>query len=90
MVDRIQKIVLILFLLAPALVGAQASDTTVSVKRSPEAEAEARAKLARRGAGLIVGTWDLRGIEAPSGVEVSTLPLFGGWLRKGLDQRLAL
>lgn len=59
-------------------------------KPDAESEAEARARMARRGAGLTVGEWDLRGIETPAGVEVSTLPLFSGWLRKGLDARLAM
>lgn len=53
-------------------------------------EAETRARLARKGMGLTVGQWDLRGVEPPSGVEVSTLPMISGWMRKGLDQRLAL
>lgn len=56
----------------------------------PETEAEAKARLARRSAGLTVGHWDLRGIEPPSSVEVSTWPLISGFLRKGLDNRLAL
>lgn len=61
-----------------------------AAKPDPETEAESRARLARRGAGLTVGEWALRGIEVPNGVEVSTLPLFSGWLRKGLDARLAM
>lgn len=68
---------------APA---AGAQDST----RNAESAAETRARLARRAAGLTVGPWDLRGIEAPSGVEVSTLPLVSGFVRKGLDARLAL
>lgn len=55
-----------------------------------ETEAESRARLARRTAGLTVGHWDLRGIEAPSGVETSTIPMVSGFFRKGLDARLAL
>lgn len=68
---------------APAQVRTDAPDTT-------ETSAEARARLARRGAGLTVGHWQLRGMDAPAGVEVSTLPMFSGWMRKGLDARLAL
>lgn len=56
----------------------------------PESEAETRARLARRGAGLTVGQWELRGLEPPTGVEVSTMPMISGWLRKGLDARLSL
>jgi hypothetical protein len=46
--------------------------------------------MALRGAGLTAGTWDLRGVEPPSGVEVSTMPMISGWFRKGLDRHLAL
>lgn len=67
-----------------------AAQSPAGNERSPESEAEARARMARRGAGLTVGDWDLRGIDTPAGVEVSTLPLFSGWLRKGLDARLAM
>lgn len=52
--------------------------------------AETRARLARSAAGMMVGPWELRGIEPPSGVNVSTLPMFSFFLRKGLDARLAL
>lgn len=55
-----------------------------------ESDAESRARLARRAAGVTVGHWDLRGIEAPSTVEVSTLPMLYGFMRKGLDARLSL
>lgn len=57
---------------------------------SPESEAETRARLARRGAGLTVGNWDVRGLEPPDGVSVSNTPLFSAWVRKGLDKRIAL
>ncbi|MCL4213098.1 MAG: hypothetical protein KJZ74_04230 [Gemmatimonadales bacterium] len=56
----------------------------------PESEAEARARMARKGAGLTVGAWELRGIEPPAGVDVSTMPMISGWLRKGLDARLSM
>ena len=57
---------------------------------SGESAAETRARLARKGAGFTVGSWQLRGIEPPAGVDVSTMPMISGWLRKGLDARLAL
>lgn len=63
-----------------------AQDTT----KTPESEAEARARVARRAAGLTVGTWEIRGLEVDPSIEVSTLPLITGFLRKGLDARLAL
>jgi hypothetical protein len=58
--------------------------------KSDETAAEARARLARKTAGIVVGPWELRGIEPPSGVEASTLPMFTLFMRKGLDARLAL
>jgi hypothetical protein len=58
--------------------------------KSTETSAETRARLARSGAGLLVGPWELRGIEPPAGVDASTLPMFSFFLRKGLDARLAL
>lgn len=63
-----------------------AQDTT----KTDETAAESRARLARKAAGITVGPWDLRGVEPPAGVEASTLPMFGLFLRKGLDARLAL
>ncbi len=57
---------------------------------APESREEAEARMARRAAGLTVGHWDLRGIEPAATVEVSTLPMFYGFMRKGLDARLAL
>ncbi len=77
----------LLALLASAPLAAQG---TTAAKPDSLTEAENRARLARKGAGLTVGTWDLRGIEPPAGVEVSTLPMISGWFRKGLDQRLAM
>jgi hypothetical protein len=77
-------------IIGAASFGAAALSAQVAPRPEPESEAEARARMARRGAGLTIGTWDLRGIEPPSGVAVSTLPMFSGWLRKGLDARLAL
>jgi hypothetical protein len=68
---------------------AQAGAPTVKPK-DPESEAEAKARMDRKLAGLVVGSWDLRGIEPPSGVDVSTMPMFSGWMRKGLDARLSL
>lgn len=56
----------------------------------PESEAEAKARMDRKGAGITVGAWELRGIEPPAGVDVSTMPMISGWLRKGLDARLSM
>ncbi len=82
----IKSILTLTLVLAVAPVSLRAQDST----RSAESEAESRARLARKAAGITVGPWELRGIEPPSGVEVSTLPMFYGFMRKGLDARLAL
>jgi hypothetical protein len=76
-------------LLALGLVSADVAGAQDSTK-TRESSAETRARLARSAAGLVVGPWELRGVEPPSGVDVSTLPMFSGYLRKGLDMRLAL
>ena len=77
--------VLVFCLLLSAPLGAQVVKPT-----NPETEAEAQARLARRAAGLTIGMWDVRGIEPAAGVDVSTMPMFTGFMRKGLDARLAL
>jgi hypothetical protein len=51
---------------------------------------EKRARLARRGGGVRVGTWDVRGLTATSGAAVSTTPAFEGYMRRGLDLHLAI
>jgi hypothetical protein len=51
---------------------------------------EQRVKAMRRGAGLRVGTWDVRGLTQVSGARVSESPLFEGYFQKGLDLHLAL
>jgi hypothetical protein len=51
---------------------------------------EQRVKQMRRGAGLRVGTWDVRGITQVNGARVSETPLFEGYFQKGLDLHLAL
>jgi hypothetical protein len=79
----IRRATLVLTLAAP--IGAQ-----VAPQPAPESQDEMRARLARRAAGLTIGNWDLRGAEPPSGVEVSTMPMLYGFMRKGLDARLAL
>jgi opacity protein-like surface antigen len=58
--------------------------------QQPESDVERNARLARRGAGLHVGTWDVRGLSEPDGVSTSSMPLVDGYFRKGLDQHLAL
>lgn len=62
----------------------------VVVQSPPESPDETRTRLARRAAGVTLGHWDLRGVETPSGVDVSTMPLVYGFMRKGLDAHLAM
>ena len=52
--------------------------------------AEQRVKRMRRGAGLRVGMWDVRGLTEVSGASVSESPLFEGYFQNGLDLHLAL
>lgn len=51
---------------------------------------ERQAQLARRGGGVRIGMWDVRGPEVPSGGAESETPAFEGYVRKGLDAHLAL
>jgi hypothetical protein len=51
---------------------------------------EKRARLARRGGGVRVGTWDVRGLSTTSGAIVSKTPAFEGYMRRGLDLHLAI
>lgn len=77
-----------LFLAASLVVAVPLSAQVV--KRDSLTEAEVRAQQARKGIVLTVGTWDLRGIEPPATVEVSTMPMISGYFRKGLDKRIAM
>jgi hypothetical protein len=51
---------------------------------------EKRARLARRGGGVRVGTWDVRGLTSTSGAAVARTPAFEGYMRRGLDLHLAI
>ena len=59
-------------------------------KVQPESDLERAARLARRGAGVQVGVWQVRGLQEPSGVTHAETPLVEGYFRKGLDRHLAL
>jgi hypothetical protein len=74
-------------------VGALAQDTGRVGARdsgSVASDLEKRARLARRGGGVRVGTWDVRGLTATSGAVVSKTPAFEGYVRRGLDLHLAI
>lgn len=79
-----------LLLAVPIALGTAPLAAQDSTRSTSESEAESRARLARRTAGLTIGPWQLRGVEEPSGVDVSTMPMISGFMRKGLDARLAL
>ena len=61
-------------------------DSASAVQQDPER----RARLGRRGGGLRIGTWDVGGLDTPSGASVSTTPAFEGFVRRGLDLHLAV
>ncbi len=70
-------------LLALGAASARAQDTT----RTPE---EARASRARRGAGIMIGTWSMVDDPATGGATTSDSPVAEGYFRKGIDKHLAL
>jgi len=51
---------------------------------------EMRMKRARGGAGLRVGTWQVRDLDEPPTGSSSESPSFEGWFQKGLDLHLVL
>jgi hypothetical protein len=55
-----------------------------------ESDAEARARLQRRGAGLRADVWSVRGLQEVAGAETGSMPLFEGYFERGLDRHLAL
>jgi hypothetical protein len=69
---------------------AGAPKDSASTLRRDTTDAERRARLARRGGGVRVGMWRVRGLAMPSGVSSSETPSFEGYVRKGLDEHLAL
>lgn len=77
-------------LLSATTAAAQAADTTHHTTEHP-ADVEARAKQLRSGAGLRVGTWDVRGLPpAATGETLRSSPTLEGYFQKGLDLHLAI
>jgi hypothetical protein len=82
--------------LVAALVGPATAFAQEAVRPTPQdsgsaaPDLERRARLARRGGGLRVGTWDVRGLSTASGASVSRTPAFEGYVRRGLDLHLAV
>jgi hypothetical protein len=63
---------------------------TTSALAAQESQTEEQARLARRGAGIRVGLWDVRGLAEVTSAEYSETPLFEGYLQHGLDRHLAM
>ena len=57
---------------------------------APESKAEADARIARRGAGLMVGMWSLLDDPASGSATTTDSPIGEGYFRRGLDRHLAL
>lgn len=71
------------------LLGAVAPVAASAQESTPESQLERDARLARRGAGLRGGAWEVRGLTETGGVEYATTPAFEGFFQKGLDKHLA-
>lgn len=50
----------------------------------------AESSTGRAGAGLRIGSWEVRDLTAPSGGDASETPNYEGWLQKGLDAHLVM
>jgi hypothetical protein len=74
----------------PAVVFGQETGRVGRDSTSTSLDVEKRARLARRGGGVRVSTWDVRGLSTTSGADVSELPAFEGYMRRGLDMHLAI
>ncbi|MGQ0563051.1 MAG: hypothetical protein ACT443_14395, partial [Gemmatimonadota bacterium] len=60
---------------------------SASMAQAVESGVEREARLARRGAGLRAGVWNVR---EPAGGPVSSMPHIEGYFQRGLDRYLAL
>lgn len=75
----------------PTIANAQESARPIGRdSTSTRVDVEQRARLARRGGGIRVSTWDVRSLPTTSGAEVSKIPAFEGYMRRGLDMHLAM
>lgn len=64
--------------------------STLGAQQVEPSDAESRARLERRGAGIRVGLWDVRGLREVTDATYSETPLFEGYFQHGLDRHLAL
>jgi hypothetical protein len=67
-----------------------ARDGSAQEKKKEMSAAEEKASLARRGAGLILGSWSLVDDPATGSSTSTDSPIGEGFFRKGLDKHLAL
>ncbi|HEX7938224.1 MAG TPA: outer membrane beta-barrel protein [Gemmatimonadaceae bacterium] len=61
-----------------------------SAQDKSKSSVEEQASIARRGAGLVVGTWSLVDNPATGNATTDDSPIGEGYFRKGLDKHLAL
>jgi hypothetical protein len=66
-----------------------AAATHASAQQRPESPQEVEARLARQGAGLMFGVWNVQGVDR-EGVAASTWPFIDGYFQRGLDRHLAI
>jgi hypothetical protein len=60
-----------------------------SGQQRQESPQEVEARLARQGAGLLFGIWNVEGVDR-AGVDASTWPFFDGYFQRGMDRHLAI
>ena len=63
---------------------------SLAAQQVEQSDAESRARLERRGAGVRVGVWDTRGLTEVPDASYSETPLFEGYFQHGLDRHLAI
>ena len=63
---------------------------TVGAQDTARTTEEAKASRARRGAGIVIGTWSLVDNPATGSTTVSDSPVAEGYFRKGIDKHLAI
>jgi hypothetical protein len=86
----IMKTVRYLIGFAAGLAFVSGASVAEAQNKEPESKVEEQARLARKSAGVIFGTWSL--IDSPAGgtTTVEDSPLGIGYFRKGIDKHLAL
>jgi hypothetical protein len=62
----------------------------LAAQTTPESEQEREARLARSGAGLRVGFWNVANLREAENATTSTWPYIEGYFQRGLDRHLAI